>query len=128
MTDQTITRRNLIGAAATIAAAPAAAVALPAVTQAAPELKVPATCQLDAWDQLTATLTREQLELLIQIDADHGNGWLDEQRALVNELKRHAPAFAAMIELTYEHVSDQRVALRGRCCSGTPVEGEYRYI
>src|SRR5215213_9814013 len=104
MTD--LTRRNLIGAAATIAAAGAAVVALPAAAQAAPDLKQPATSKRDAWDQLTATLNADQHALLHQIDAEHSYGWLDEQRALVDELKRHAPAFAAMIELTFEHVAD----------------------
>jgi hypothetical protein len=127
MTDQTITRRNLIGAAATIAAAGAAVVALPAAAQAAsaPELKVPATCRRDAWDQLTATLNAEQIALFYQIDAEHGYGWLDEQRVVIDELKRHAPAFAAMIELAYEHVSDQRIAMRGVCCTSADTSPRY---
>jgi hypothetical protein len=126
MTDQTVTRRTLIGAAATIAAAGAALVTLPSVSQAAPELRQPSTCKRDAWDQLTATLNAAQRELLHQIEADQGEGWMDEQRVLVDELKRHAPAFAAMIELTYEHVIDQRIAMRGICC--TPADTSARYI
>jgi hypothetical protein len=47
---------------------------------------------------------------------------------MVDELKRHCPAYATMIQLTYEHVADWRPTQRRRCCSGTPVQGEVRYI
>jgi hypothetical protein len=49
-------------------------------------------------------------------------------QAITDELKRHAPGLEALIQLAHNHVTDQRPALRGRCCSGTPVEGEYRYV
>jgi hypothetical protein len=128
MTDQTITRRRLVGAAAVIAAASAAVAALPAAAQVAPspELKQPATSKRDAWDQLTATLDAEQHALLHTLIDEHGYGWMDEQRALVDELKRHAPPFAAMIQLTYEHVIDQRIEMRGVCC--TPADTSPRYV
>jgi hypothetical protein len=82
----------------------------------------------DAWDRLAATLNREQMELLFQIEADMGNASNDETQAIIDEVKRHAPSLAIMLQLTYEHVSAQRPVLRGRCCSGTPVDGEHRYI
>jgi hypothetical protein len=67
------------------------------------------------------------MELLFQIEADMGAANNDEQQAIIDEVKRHCPTFATMLQLTYEHVADARSALRGRCCSGTLVEGEYRY-
>jgi hypothetical protein len=128
MNDQTITRRSLLGKTAASAAAAAVVAAILAIADAAPGLKVPVNTQRDAWDELTATLSDEQMAILYRVDAEHGEGWIDEQGVLVEELKRHLPAFAIAIELAYQHVTDQRVALRGRCCSGTPVEGETRYI
>jgi hypothetical protein len=82
----------------------------------------------DAWDRLAATLNDEQMRLLFEVEADLGAASNDEQQAIIDEVKRHAPSLATMLQLTYEHVADSRPALRGRCCSGTPVEGEYRYV
>jgi hypothetical protein len=82
----------------------------------------------DAYTALAEQLTPEQKRLLLEVDAERNASWVDEQQAVVDELKRHMPLLSAMIQLTYEHAVDQRVALRGVCCSGTPVEGERRYV
>jgi hypothetical protein len=126
MTENTISRRSLLGAAATIAAAGAAAVILPTVAQSAQPIVIPT--EGDAWDRLAATLNDEQMRLLLEIEADLNAASTDEQQAVIDEVKRHVPSLSVMLQLAYEHCADQRIALRGRCCSGTPVEGEYRYI
>ena len=51
---------------------------------------------------------------------------MDGQQAIVDELKRHIPVFEKMIQLTYEHVADQRVPLRGVCCA--PEDTSARYV
>jgi hypothetical protein len=82
----------------------------------------------DAYTRLAEQLTPAQKQLLLEIDAERNSYWVDEEQAIIDEVKRHLPVFAIAIQLAFEHVADQRVPLRGRCCSGTPVEGEHRYI
>jgi hypothetical protein len=82
------------------------------VTQAVtPDCAIPSDRR--SWVKVIDSLNAQQRELLYQ---------------MVDELKRHCPAYATMIQLTYEHVADWRPTLRRRCCSGTPVQGEVRYI
>jgi uncharacterized FlaG/YvyC family protein len=80
----------------------------------------------DAYTRLAEQLTREQKELVLQIDADVNAYWVAEQQAITDELKRHIPVFAAMIQLAHEHIMDQRPALRGVCC--TPGDTSPRYV
>jgi hypothetical protein len=122
MTD--LTRRNLIGAAATIAAAGAAVVALPAAAQSVAPIVIPT--EGDAWDRLIATLSTEQRELLYQVEAEITAETLDEQQAIIDEVKRHAPSLAMMLQLTYGHVAEARPALRGICC--TPADTSPGYV
>jgi hypothetical protein len=122
--NENITCRNLLGAAATIAAAGAVAITLPAAAQAVAPVTIPT--EGDAWDRLIVTLNTEQRDLLYQVEAEITAETLDEQQAIIDEVKRHAPSLAMMLQLTYEHVAEARPGLRGVCC--TPADTSPRYI
>ena len=49
-----------------------------------------------------------------------------EQPAIVEEQQWHAPAFATMIGLMYDHLARVRPALRGVCC--TPADTTPGYV
>jgi hypothetical protein len=120
MTD--LTRRNLIGAAATIAAATAAVVSLPATVQAAQ----PKPQGLSTWRdpaimarehelerRFEATLTPAQADLWMQLSDTRSDQILAEQERFVGALGEHLPGLAKAIEIVAFGRGD---IITGRCC------------
>jgi hypothetical protein len=122
MTENTISRRSLIGAAATIAAAGAAVVALPAAAQAAQ----PKAKGLSTWRdpaimarehelerRFEATLTPAQADLWMQLSDTRSDQILAEQERFVTALGEHIPGLARAIEIVAFGHGD---IVSGRCC------------
>ena len=125
MTDQT--RRNLIGAAATIAAASAAVAGLPAVTQVAtpkrPGLSTGRDPEIIAREreperQFRTTLTPAEDKLWRELSDIRSDQILAEQERFVAALGQHIPGLARAIEIV---AFDHGDIVTGRCC-------EVRYI
>jgi len=71
-----------------------------------------------AWEELLATATPRQRELLFAFESEHSTSLLAEQDALTEELARHFPGLAPAIRsVVQHHLIDQRRDDVGTCCA-----------